>query len=130
MASTRGKGRPAFKITPEIIEKCETWASQGLTMEQIAQSLGIHQRVLYKKKADEVELDEAIQRGRSKGIQAVTSALFQKAMSGDNTAMIFYLKNRDPKRWADVYNHNNAHSGVTAIEIVQFSETDEGKNPK
>lgn len=130
MDKPRGKGRPKFEVTPEVIENCEKWASQGLTMEQIAQSLGIHQRVLYKKKADETELDEAIQRGRAKGIQAVTSALFQKAMAGDNTAMIFYLKNRDPKRWADVYNHKNTNSGVTSIEIVQFSETDEGKTPK
>lgn len=124
------RGRRAFEVTPEVIEKCEEWASQGLTMEQISQSLGLSPGTLYRKKKEVSALEDAIQRGRAKGIAAVSSALFKKAIGGDNTAMIFYLKNRDPKRWADVYDHNNKHSGVTAIEIVQFSETDESKNSK
>ncbi len=32
---------------------------------------------------------------------AVEGRLYSNALNGDNTAIIFYLKNRDPKKWKD-----------------------------
>jgi hypothetical protein len=94
-------GRPAFVVDETMIKKVESLAANGLTMEQIAQSLGIHYATLNKKQNQYKELDEAIKRGKAKGIATVTNALFKKATSGDNVSMIFYLKNRDPNNWRD-----------------------------
>ena len=44
---------------------------------------------------------ESIKRGRSKGMQDITNALYEKALSGDNTSMIFYLKHRDRENWGE-----------------------------
>ena len=84
---------PRFPITEQVIAQTETLAAQGLTVEQIARALGIHVGTLYVKKNDHPELDEAIKNGRAKGIAKVSNALFQKAIQGDTTAQIFYLKN-------------------------------------
>lgn len=84
------------KITKPKIEidlaKVEALAANGLTQQQIADSLGISERTLYKNKKENAEIAEAIKRGRNKGIAYVTNALMSKIKSGNVTAMIFYLK--------------------------------------
>lgn len=82
-------------------DKVESFAAQGLTMEQIADCLGIATSTLYKRKKEVAEISEAIKRGRSKGIATITNALFQSAKGGNITAQIFYLKNRAPNDWKD-----------------------------
>lgn len=95
-------GRPRIEIDDAICQKAESLAAQGLTMEQIASVLGIGTSTLYDKQNLYPEFLEAIKDGRSKGIATVSNALFNKATAGDNTAMIFYLKNRDPDNWEEV----------------------------
>lgn len=92
-------GRPAAVLPPlEVIEKL---ATRGLTEEQIAHAIGIHRDTLTNHKKRNSELSEAIKRGRAKGIAKVSNALFEAAISGNVTAMIFYLKNRAPNEWSD-----------------------------
>ena|SRR3990167_201653 len=56
---------------------------------------------------------------------AVEDALFKSAIAGNVTSMIFYLTNRDHKRWADkraVFNNMNMQ-GDTSKTIVQIFQT-------
>jgi len=96
------RGRPPIKIDAAMCDKAESLAAQGLNMEQIASVLGMAERTLYKKQASFEHFMHAIKKGKSKGIANMTNALFTKGMAGDTTAMIFYLKNRDPENWEDV----------------------------
>ena len=86
--------RPSIKIDNDLCLKAESLAAQGLTADQIASVLGMGESTLYEKQKQYPEISEAIKKGRSKGIATITNTLFNKAKSGDNTAMIFYLKNR------------------------------------
>ena len=96
----RKVGRPRFEITPEVCEKVENLASQGLTVDQIALVLGVSHWTIYERQNEFPEFSDAIKRGRGKGIANVTNALYQKAtVDRDNTAIIFYLKNR--AGWVD-----------------------------
>lgn len=95
-------GRPPFEITPALLKKVEKFASLGLTEEQIAINLGWSVTTLIKKKKKYVEFVEAIQRGKAKGISAVSNAVFESAMSGNVSNQQFYLKNRAPDQWEDV----------------------------
>jgi hypothetical protein len=96
----RKVGRPRFEITPEVCEKVENLASQGLTVDQIALVLGVSHWTIYERQNEFPEFSDAIKRGRGKGIANVTNALYQKAtVDKDNTAIIFYLKNR--AGWVD-----------------------------
>lgn len=94
-------GPKPIPVTPQMIKQAESLAAQGLTMEQIASVLGMGCSTLYTKQSENQELQEAIKRGRHKGVATISNALFNKAKNGDNTAMIFYLKNRDPENWRD-----------------------------
>ena len=81
----------AKKIVIEL-EKVEALASRGLTVEQVSDCLGIDRKTFYNNRKKNPAIEEAFQRGRSKGIQVIANALWEKAKDGDNTAMIFYLK--------------------------------------
>ena len=115
-------GRPKLDITPEDIKKAEALASQGLTQEQIFYSLGIGKSTYYLRKAEIKEFSDAIKRGQAKGIATVTNALFKKAVKGDNVAMIFYLKNRDPLNWSDKPAPKDPDEEIPPIISFQVSE--------
>ncbi|MGY8962539.1 MAG: helix-turn-helix domain-containing protein [Rhodospirillales bacterium] len=82
-------------------DKVEALAAQGLTVEQIAGTLGMSRSTLYERMGSESDVLDAIKRGRAKGVATVSNALFQSAKGGNTTAQIFYLKNRSPADWAD-----------------------------
>jgi len=99
-------GRPRFEITPEILEKTERLAAQGLTQVQISACLGIVSKTLIEKKRAFSSFSDAIKNGRAKGVGTITNALFESAIKGSVPAQIFYLKNRDQENWSDVQAHN------------------------
>ena len=69
-------------------------AANGLTQQQIADSLGISVSTLYGRKRESEEFEEAIKRGKAKGVALVTNELMKQVKSGNVTAMIFFLKAR------------------------------------
>ncbi len=82
------------------LEKVEVIASMGLIDEQIAVILGISPRTLnYWKKHP--QFVQALKRGKLKADFQITQSLYQKAKNGDTTAMIFWLKNRQPDKWRE-----------------------------
>ena len=91
-------------------------AATGLSVKQVAYNLGIGPSTFYTRQQVMPEVKEAMDEGRAMGIKAVSNALFDKAMEGDNTAMIFYLKNRDPDNWEDV--HKRRITGADGGDLV------------
>lgn len=77
------------------------WMRNGLTIEQVAKNLGVAAGTMYEYQKKYPELSEVLKENREAADMAVENALHKKAMEGDNTAMIFWLKNRQPKRWRD-----------------------------
>lgn len=86
---SKKKTKPKLEIDLSVVESL---AAQGLTNQQIADSLGISERTLQNRKKDNAEFAEAIKKGKAKGIAVVTNALMKKIKSGNVTAMIFFLK--------------------------------------
>ncbi len=82
------------------LEQIEAMASLGLTDEEIAVVLGISPRTLYYWKKNP-EFLQALKRGKLKADFHVIKKLYENAKNGDNTAIIFWLKNRRPDRWRD-----------------------------
>jgi len=87
------------KIQPDLKE-VERLASIGLNEQQVADSLGINIGTLQKRKDDNAGFLAALKRGKAKGVQAVSNALFDQATELNNTsAAIFFMKNR--AGWTD-----------------------------
>lgn len=108
-----GAGRP--KIIPDaaMCKKAESLAAQGLTLAQIALTLGISYDTLNERKKEYSEFSDAIDLGKAKGIATVTNALFNKAKEGDVPAMKYYLNNRDNDAWKD--RHDIQIAGLDGI---------------
>jgi len=92
--------RPRFEITDEVLLNVENLMTKGLTKEQASGMLGVSLSTFMLHQSENSEFSDAIKRGQARGIDAVTNALFEKAtIDRDNTAMIFFLKNR--AGWVD-----------------------------
>jgi predicted transcriptional regulator len=94
-------GRPKWLPTASICNQANEMASRGLTVSQIADCLGISESTLYGKQNEYIEFLEAIKKGRAEGLNQVSNALFEKAIDGNVTAMIYFLKVRDRENWGE-----------------------------
>jgi len=104
------------KYDPETFPLlAEGYARDGLTDLQIAEKLGISKNTFYIYVKKYSDFRDALKRGKAPVDQMVENALFKKALSGDITAMIFWLKNRRPDKWRD--KKDVEHSGSLQIEV-------------
>ena len=77
------------------------WARDGLRDEDIALKCGIGISTLYEWKNRFPDIADALKKGKEVVDYEVENALLKKALGGDTTAMIFWLKNRKPEQWRD-----------------------------
>lgn len=113
------------------LAKVESFAAVGCTIEQIAINLGVSDRTLYNRMAEEKEtggsgIADAIARGRMKGITTIENALF-KAAQEDWRAASFWLCNRAPDKWqsmnkVEMTGKNGAPIAPPVFNIVAHSE--------
>ena len=88
----------ARELTEEEKAQVEALASV-LTSGQIADYLGVARTTFYDIMARDFSVSERYKKGRAKALGAVAQGLLKKAMAGDNTAAIFYLKTQGG--WSD-----------------------------
>lgn len=77
------------------------WKRNGLTDEQIAENMGISRRTFYNWRNKYPQLEKVTKLGKEHANFAVENALFKKAISGNTTAMIFWLKNNWRSKYSD-----------------------------
>jgi hypothetical protein len=95
------KGKYEYWISEDGLILIEGWARDGLTDEQIAHNIGIRRSTLSEWKKTFPDIADALKKTKEVVDRQVENALFKKAMSGDTTALIFWLKNRRPQDWRD-----------------------------
>ena len=95
----------------------EGWAKDGLSDEQISRNLGISKVTFYKYKASCDELNELLKRSKEVVDYEVENALYKSAMSGNVSAMIFWLKNRKPSQWKDRREHSELELMRKELEL-------------
>lgn len=96
----------------------EGYARDGATEKNIAEMLGISHNTLINMKNQYGDVSEALRKGKEVIDYAVENALLRKALSGDTTAMTFWLKNRRPRQWRDMKEINaNLQDGFVNIDL-------------
>jgi transposase-like protein len=95
------KGKYEYWKSHDGLLLIEGWARDGLTDEQIAHNIGITTSTLYEWKKKYSEISDALKKTKEVVDREVENALYKKALSGDTTALIFWLKNRRPNDWRD-----------------------------
>lgn len=97
---TKARGRPsAFKS--EFVEQAERLCLLGATDDELARVFGVSGTTMDNWKSAHLDFLGALKRGRAEADCAVARALYLKAVGGDVTACIFWLKNRRPQSWRD-----------------------------
>ncbi|MEG0688754.1 MAG: transposase, partial [Hungatella sp.] len=120
------KGKYEYWLTPDGLLRLEAYARDGLTDEQIAKNLDINPATLYDWKKKYPEISKTLKKGKEVIDIQVENALLKRALGysytevkieegddgtkvtktvkeviPDTTAQIFWLKNRQGKKWRD-----------------------------
>src|SRR5688572_8272935 len=74
----------------------ETLAAQG-TVSHAAQAAGVSRNTAYRWRHEDLEFADAWDEAHENAVVAVESVLYQKALSGDIVAVIFYMKAHRPQ---------------------------------
>lgn len=141
--SIREKKKAGRKTSysPDKNRIAESLCEEGLTDKQIARFFGVTEQTINNWKSNFPLFFESLKRGKQLADSRVEAALFQKAVGysvpdvhissyegkvtitpiikhypPDSTSCIFWLKNRDPKRWRD--KQEIEHSGEIATPAL------------
>ena len=134
-------GRPT-KFTPEILAQAEKLAKLGLTDVEMADVFGVTEQTFNNWKKSQPDFFESLKKGKALADANVAESLFHRALGyshpavkimtlggaieqvpytehypPDTAAAIFWLKNRQPKKWRDKHDAAD-HDGDTAPESV------------
>lgn len=124
------RGKFEYWLTKDGLTLLEGWARDGLTDEQIANNCKITASTLYEWKKRFPEISEALKKGKEIVDFEVENALLNKALGGDTTAQIFWLKNRRPDKWRDkpagTARDSDESTGVVMLAPVQEGGGDDG----
>lgn len=103
-------GRPPYEPNESDRKKLVQMRITGATAENIGDALGICKSILYRHYKK--ELDTA----KLQAVANVGGALYTKAMNGDTTCMIFYLKTQG--RWRETDQLAEASDEAPSIQFV------------
>jgi len=84
-------GRPPRVLTNDEIAQVEALAAV-LSIEQIADYLGISKVTFYEIMKRDIQVSERYKKGKAIAIKNVGGGLLEKAINGDTSSAIFYLK--------------------------------------
>ena len=98
MTTPRG-GRPKIELTQRDIEQIETMAGLGMSMERICLVLSTSDRpislaTLERRKSESKKAQAAWERGQAVGETRISKRLYDVALEGDVTALIWIEKTR------------------------------------
>lgn len=84
-------GKKAIVLTDEEIDLVREKSSR-LTQKQISDLLGIGERTFREIMTRQPAVSAAYKKGKAKVIDEIASVLVEKALKGDTTSILFYLK--------------------------------------
>lgn len=93
-------GRPT-KYSTEYAERARQYCLLGATDERLAEFFDVNIDTIHTWKKAHIEFSDAIKEGREGADIQVAASLYGRALSGDTTACIFWLKNRQKANWRD-----------------------------
>ena len=122
------RGRPSKAVNIDLAQ-VEALAGFGFTIPDMAAFFRISPSSVSAYAKRYPKFMEALKNGRARADAAVTKSLYQQAIGGNTTAMIFWLKNRRPDLWRD--RHDFEHSGqvdsALTVRVVKTTESGNGK---
>lgn len=107
-----------YWITEEGLTLLNGWARDGLTNEEIADNCGISRETLNQWKHKFSDISDALKGGKEVADYRVENALYEAAVGGNVTAMIFWLKNRKPQSWREKPEETGNQEPVQIVDDI------------
>lgn len=107
------RGKYKKWLQPEKLLLIRKWRRDGLTIEQVAKKIGVNPDTIYTWSKKYPDISEVLKNGKEEANAIIENKLYQKALSGNMTAIIFYLKNN----WRDKY--NDSQLSLNEIELAK-----------
>lgn len=107
-----------YWITEEGLTLLNGWARDGLTNEEIADNCGISRETLNQWKHKFSDISDALKGGKEVADYRVENALYEAALGGNVTAMIFWLKNRKPQNWREKPEDTGSKEPVQIVDDI------------
>ena len=117
-AEHKKNGRPPTALSTEEMAQVEALGAV-LSTEQIADYFGISRTTFYDIMTRQPEVSLRYKKGKAKAIGSVSKGLLQKAMAGDNTAAIFYLKTQAGWKETSVVDNTSSDGTMTPSKITR-----------
>lgn len=117
MTEKRKAGRPPKELTDQQRGEVETLAA-FLSTEQMAAYFCMSHDTFTAICEREPEILRAYKRGKAKAIGKVAQGLVQKALAGDTTSAIFFLKTQ--ARWRETERHEITGADGAPIELARI----------
>lgn len=102
----------------EYRELAKNYCLLGATDIDLARFFGVTDRTVKTWRRTHPEFAEACEAGKARADALVARSLYDRALGGDTTACIFWLKNRQKHAWRD--RHEIDHSGKVAVDPIQL----------
>lgn len=119
-------GRPnkyEANVKPRFDEILE-WLKTGATEKEIAENLGVNQRVFCKYKKQYSELNELIKKGRKQPVQALKAALYKKAVGFEYTE-IKTINSEKNGFTTETYKRYSAPDPTAALMLLKHWDKEE-----
>jgi len=102
--------RDGYKWTSEVRQQFLEMLAGGCSQSYALKKLGISRYCLYDHMNLDPMLREEIKEAKAMANEQVKDMLFDKAMNGNVTAIIFWLCNNDPEHWRRTDPRENGYS--------------------
>ena len=86
---------------PEKLILIQGWRMNGLTVEQVADNIGIVKSTLYEWMKKNSNISNALKIGAEEALMIAENSLFTLVKKNNLGAIIFFLKNRSNGKWRD-----------------------------
>lgn len=106
------------KYSEAIVADVRERALQGQTDEEIAAGIEVSRSTLALWKARHREFSDALRAWKEDADDVIEQSLYRKAVGGDTTAQIFWLKNRRKDTWRDKQEVEHSASGDLANALL------------
>ena len=113
---------PKPRIVGDLRAKIIGALQAGADMAIAAKAMGVDRKTIYRTMERDPSFADEVREARDFADERVEKSLFDSAMKGNVTAMIFWLKNRKPKVWRDQHDLVIERGGDDGIYRSQFAD--------
>lgn len=113
------KSKVEYWLTSEGLTLLAGWAREGLSDEQIANNCKISRSTLNEWKKKYPDISDTLKKNKDIVDYEVENALLNEALSGNVTAIIYWLNNRKSNQWRNKQDKNNNDSLAKLDKLLE-----------